>query len=57
MIVVNVSTNHLALIIHHLAINSDPANRLISATSLISNTTLITADKNMRKTKELRIIW
>jgi len=40
-----------------LEINSDPADRLISATSLISNTPLITADKNMRKSKELRTIW
>ena len=40
-----------------LEINSDPADRLISATSLISNTTLITADKNLRKSKELRTIW
>ncbi|MBL7136137.1 MAG: type II toxin-antitoxin system VapC family toxin [Candidatus Marinimicrobia bacterium] len=40
-----------------LEINSDPADRLISATSLISNTKLITADKNLRKSKELRTIW
>ncbi len=40
-----------------LDINSDPADKIISATSLISNTPLITADKNLRKSKNLKTIW
>jgi PIN domain nuclease of toxin-antitoxin system len=38
-------------------INSDPANRIIAATSLISNTPLITADKNLLQAKSLNTIW
>jgi PIN domain nuclease of toxin-antitoxin system len=37
-------------------INLDPADRIISATSIISNTPLITADKNLLKSK-LKTIW
>jgi len=40
-----------------LDINSDPADKIISATSLISNTPLITADKNLRQSKNLKTIW
>ncbi len=40
-----------------LDINSDPADRIISATALVSNTPLITADKNLRKSKNLNTIW
>ncbi len=38
-------------------INSDPADRLICATSLLTNTPLVTADKNLRKFKMLKTIW
>ena len=38
-------------------LNSDPVDRIIVATSIISNTPLITADKNLRRSKKLNIIW
>ena len=38
-------------------INADPADRLIVATSIITNTPLITADKNLRKVKSINTIW
>lgn len=37
-------------------INQDPADRIISATSIFTNTPLITADKNLLKSK-LKTIW
>ena len=37
-------------------INQDPADRIISATSIITNTPLVTADKNLLKSK-LNTIW
>lgn len=36
---------------------SDPADRIISATSIFSNTPLITADKNIRNLKNINSIW
>ncbi len=38
-------------------INSDPADRLISATSIFANTALITADKNLGNSKKIKTIW
>lgn len=38
-------------------INGDPADRLIAATSIITNTSLITADKNLRQSSILNTIW
>lgn len=38
-------------------INLDPADRIIAATSLILEAPLITADKNLRKTKKIKTIW
>ena len=38
-------------------INQDPADRIICATSIRTNTQLITADKNLRKSKIVRTIW
>ena len=38
-------------------INQDPADRIICATSILTNVELITADKNLRKFKSLRTIW
>ena len=38
-------------------INPDPADRIICATSILTNAQLITADKNLRKSKSLRTIW
>jgi len=38
-------------------INSDPADRLIAATSLYLNTPLITADKNLIQSNHLNTIW
>ena len=38
-------------------INQDPADRIICATSIVSNSPLVTADKNLRKAKSIRSIW
>jgi len=38
-------------------INLDPADRIICATSIITNTSLVTADKNLKKTKVVNTIW
>jgi PIN domain nuclease of toxin-antitoxin system len=38
-------------------INSGPADRLISATSILLNTPLVTADKNLRDTSLIETIW
>lgn len=38
-------------------INQDPADRIISATSIIMNSPLVTADKNLRKSKLIKSIW
>lgn len=38
-------------------INQDPADRIICATSILTNTELITADKNLKKSKLLRTVW
>ena len=39
------------------SINNDPADRLIAATSIVLNASLITADNNLRKAKILNTIW
>ena len=38
-------------------VNKDPADRIISATSIIKKAPLITADKNLLKTKCIETIW
>lgn len=38
-------------------INWDPADRIIAATSLILDAPLITADKNLLKSKKVKTIW
>ncbi len=38
-------------------INSDPADRIIAATSVVHKAQLVTADKNLRKSKLLNTIW
>lgn len=38
-------------------INLDPADRIICATSIIINTSLVTADDNLRKSKTVNTIW
>lgn len=38
-------------------INSDPADRLICATSIIHGAPLITADENLRASQMLQTIW
>ena len=38
-------------------INNDPADRLISATSILLNAPLITADKNLRDATLIETIW
>ncbi len=38
-------------------INRDPVDRIICATSILNNTQLVTADKNLRKAKSLKTIW
>ena len=38
-------------------INLDPADRIISATSVLSNAPLVTADSNLIKSKAVKTIW
>ncbi len=38
-------------------INNDPADRLISATSILLNAPLVTADENLRKASLIETIW
>jgi len=38
-------------------INHDPADRLIAATSILSNAPIITADQNLRKATMIKTIW
>ncbi len=38
-------------------INPDPADRIICATSILSKSPLVTADKNLRKAKSVKTIW
>ena len=39
------------------AINNDPADRLIAATSIINNARLVTPDQNLRSSDLLDTIW
>lgn len=41
----------------HDKLNSDPADLIIAATSIFTNSGLITADKNLQKSKVLKTIW
>ena len=38
-------------------INSDPADRIIAATSIIHNAQLVTADENLRKSSLIDTVW
>lgn len=38
-------------------INLDPADRIICATSIIIDTSLVTADNNLKKSKVVNTIW
>ena len=38
-------------------LNADPADRIISATSVINHAPLITADKNLLKSSSVKTIW
>jgi len=38
-------------------INSDPADRLIAATSILLNAPIVTADENLRGASVLKTIW
>ncbi len=38
-------------------INSDPADRLIAATSILLNAPVVTADQNLREATILQTIW
>ncbi len=38
-------------------INQDPADRLIAATTLAENATLVTADRNLRATELIPTLW
>ena len=40
----------------HLDKIQDPADRIICATSILNNTQLITADKNLRKAKSIKTL-
>jgi len=37
--------------------NKDPADRIIAATSIIENANLITAEKELRQSKQVATIW
>ncbi|MCK5569914.1 MAG: type II toxin-antitoxin system VapC family toxin [Spirochaetes bacterium] len=39
------------------SVNSDPADRIIAATSIIENAPLVTADKNLINAKVINTIW
>ena len=39
------------------SVNRDPADRIISATSLVAEAPLVTADKNLIKVKMIDTIW
>ena len=39
------------------SVNSDPADRIIAATSLVENAPLVTADKNLINAKVINTIW
>ncbi len=49
--IADISTNLIAKKI------TDPADRIISATSIFSEVPLITADKNIRASKDVKTIW
>ncbi len=38
-------------------VNQDPADRIISSTSIIMNSPLVTADNNLRKSSSIKTIW
>ncbi len=38
-------------------INLDPADRIIAALSIVTNTKLVTADDNLRKSTKIKTIW
>jgi PIN domain nuclease of toxin-antitoxin system len=38
-------------------INQDPADRIICATSIVNNAHLVTADRNLLKSKNIKTIW
>ncbi len=38
-------------------INSDPADRIIAATAIVTKAPLVTADKNLRKSDIVQTIW
>jgi len=38
-------------------LNLDPVDRIIAATSIITNTRLVTADRNLRRSKKIKTIW
>ena len=38
-------------------INSDPADRIIAATSIIHNSQLVTSDQNLRASELLNTVW
>lgn len=38
-------------------INADPADRLIAATTIVKQATLVTADRNLRSASQIATIW
>ncbi|MFZ0456464.1 MAG: type II toxin-antitoxin system VapC family toxin [Ignavibacteriaceae bacterium] len=38
-------------------INQDPADRIICATTILNNSQLVTADKNLRNSKSVKTLW
>ncbi len=40
-----------------IILNNDPADRIIAATAIVEELTLVTADRNLRQVSELRTLW
>lgn len=59
----NVQVKHITPEIAELSvslgseINNDPADRLIAATSILTQTPVVTADQNLRAAEILETIW
>jgi len=52
-------TSEIAHVATNLSLgsNADPADHIIAATSLVFNSSLITADNSMRQSQRLQTIW
>lgn len=41
----------------HLGSNKDPADKIIAATSIVANAKLVTADGDLRQSRDISTIW